>query len=77
MGGSLDRALGSIKAKTTILASATDLYFTVEDMKFEATLIPGANFRVIPSVWGHMAGAGLNAADSMLIEAEIKTLLKS
>ena len=76
MGGSLARALGSIKAKTTILASATDLYFTVEDMKFEAALIKGANFRVIPSIWGHMAGAGLNAADSALIATEIRALLR-
>lgn len=75
-GGSLERALRSIKAKTTILASASDLYFTVADMQFEAALIPGANFRVIPSVWGHMAGAGLNAVDSKQIETEIKNLLK-
>jgi homoserine O-acetyltransferase/O-succinyltransferase len=76
MGDSLERALGSIKAKTVVLASATDLYFTVEDMKFEAALVNGATFRVIPSIWGHMAGAGLNPADSAVITTEIKDLLK-
>jgi hypothetical protein len=27
------------------------------------------------SLWGHMAGAGLNAADSKFIDDEIKSLL--
>jgi len=31
----------------------------------------------IPSLWGHVAGASLNAADSRFIEAEIKALLAS
>jgi homoserine O-acetyltransferase len=74
-GGSLERALGAIKAKATIMASQTDLYFTPEDIRFEAGRIPGARFRVIPSLWGHMAGAGLNQADSRFIENEIKALL--
>jgi homoserine O-acetyltransferase/O-succinyltransferase len=69
------RALGSIKAKATIMAAQTDLYFTAEDIKEEAAPIPGANFRVIPSLWGHMAGAGINRVDSEFIEKEIKLLL--
>jgi homoserine O-acetyltransferase len=77
MGGSLEHALGAIKAKTTIMAGQTDMYFTAEDMKAEAGYIPGAQFRIIPSLWGHMAGAGLNPADSKFIETEIKALLSS
>jgi homoserine O-acetyltransferase len=73
--GSLERALGAIRAKTTIMASQTDLYFTPEDIQSEAAHIPNARFRVIPSLWGHMAGAGLNGADSQFIEDEIKALL--
>ena len=75
--GDLDRALGAIKAKATVMAGQTDLYFTPEDIEAEAVRIPGARFRVIPSLWGHMAGAGLNAADSQFIEDEIKILLAS
>jgi hypothetical protein len=30
---------------------------------------------VSPSLWGHMAGAGLNASDSRFIEDEIRALL--
>jgi homoserine O-acetyltransferase len=75
--GDLERALGAIKAKATVMAGQTDLYFTPEDIEAETARIPGARFRVIPSVWGHMAGAGLNAADSQFIENEIKVLLAS
>lgn len=76
-GGSLEPALGAIKAKTTVMAVATDLYFTPDDMQAEAARISGARFCVIPSIWGHMAGAGLNSADGHFIEAEIKALLAS
>ena len=76
-GGDHKRALGAIKAKATVMAGETDLYFTREDVEADAACIPGARFRVIPSLWGHMAGAGINAADSQFIEAEIKTLLAS
>jgi len=74
-GGSLERALGAIKAKATVMAGQTDLYFTPEDIEADAARIPGARFRVIPSLWGHLAGAGLNAVDSQFVDNEIKALL--
>src|SRR6516165_12368150 len=49
--GNPERALGAIKAKATVMAGQTDLYFPP----------------VIPSLWSHMAGAGLNPADSRFI----------
>jgi homoserine O-acetyltransferase len=76
-GGTLARALGSITAKATVMAAQTDLYFTPADVEAEARLIPGARFRLIPTIWGHMAGAGLNPTDSQFIETEIKALLAS
>jgi homoserine O-acetyltransferase len=75
--GNLENTLRTIKAKTTIMASQTDLYFTVEDMRAEATHVGHARFRIIPSLWGHMAGAGLNSVDSKFIEDEVKALLAS
>jgi len=74
-GGNLDQALSTIKAKATVMAGQTDLYFPPVDMEAEAARIPSARFRVIPSLWGHMAGAGLNATDSRFIEDEIRALL--
>ena len=74
-GGSLERALGAVKAKATVMAGQTDLYFTPADIEADAAGIPGARFHVIPSVWGHIAGSGLNPVDSQFIETEIKALL--
>src|SRR5262245_30285406 len=76
-GGNLRTALGSIRAKATVMASRTDRYFTSQDVEAEAALIPGARFREIPSLWGHMAGAGLNSVDSEFIQSEIRKLLAS
>ncbi len=76
-GGSLERALGSIKAKATLMVGQTDLYFPPQDVEAEAALIPGARYRVIPSVWGHQAGNGLNAVDAQFVDDEIKELLAS
>jgi homoserine O-acetyltransferase len=73
----LQTALGSIRAKAVVMASETDLYFTPADVEADAALIPGAQFKSIPSMWGHMAGAGLNPADGEFIEREIKRLLAS
>jgi homoserine O-acetyltransferase len=69
------RALRSIAAKATVMASQTDLYFTPEDVEADASAVPGAQFRVIPSLWGHAAGGGANPSDARFIEAEIRALL--
>jgi homoserine O-acetyltransferase len=73
--GSLEQALGSIRAKALVMAGETDLYFTPEDIRYEASCIAGAEFRVIPSVWGHQAGNGLNPVDSRFIDQALKSLL--
>ena len=49
--GGLARALGAIKARATILAGQTDLYFTPADIEADAACIPGARFQTIPSLW--------------------------
>jgi homoserine O-acetyltransferase/O-succinyltransferase len=74
-GGDLTRALGTIAAKATVMASETDLYFTPEDVEADASSIPGAHFRIIPSLWGHAAGGGASATDARFIDAEIRALL--
>ncbi len=71
------RALGTIRARATVMAGQTDLYFTAADIEADAACIRGARFQVIPSLWGHMAGSGLNPADADFIEREIKALLAS
>jgi homoserine O-acetyltransferase len=73
--GDLKAALRSIKARTVILPSTTDLYFTTEDAAIEAALIPDCQFRPLPSVYGHAAGVGLNLADTQFIEDAIAEVL--
>ena len=49
-------AMQAIQAKTLIMPSASDLYFTPDDCAREAALISHAEYRAIPSIWGHRAG---------------------
>lgn len=54
--GDLKAALGAITARTIILPSATDLYFTETDSAADVAAMPNAELRPIPSIWGHRAG---------------------
>jgi homoserine O-acetyltransferase/O-succinyltransferase len=74
-GGDYRRALASVGARAVIMPSQTDLYFPPEDSEVEASCIPKAKLRVIPSIWGHFAGIGMNAVDSDLIDAHITECL--
>ena len=73
--GDLNKALGSIKADTIVMPSSSDLYFPVEDAAREACQIPRAELRVLESSWGHVAGEGMNDADTIVIERAITDLL--
>ncbi|RVX72036.1 hypothetical protein B0A52_04634 [Exophiala mesophila] len=56
--GDFEKALASIKAKTLVLPSKTDLYFPPEDSEYEVEhMSPGVGtLDVYPSIWGHWAG---------------------
>lgn len=72
------RALGAIKAKSLIMPSETDLYFTVEDNRREVAHMKNAELRPIPSIWGHRAGNPLaNPEDERFIAKAIRELLAS
>lgn len=72
----LEKALGAIKADTIIMPSSSDLYFPVEDAAWEASQVPNAELRILESHWGHVAGEGLNDADTAFIESAIDDLLR-
>jgi len=74
--GDLGKALSAVQARTVVMPSTTDLYFTVEDSAAEAALIPGAELRPIPSIFGHAAGVGLNPTDTAFIEEVIADVLR-
>lgn len=69
---SLENALGRIKARTLIIAIASDILFPPEEQRFLYHNIPGAAFAEVGSLFGH---------DGFLIETEalskiIQTFLK-
>jgi homoserine O-acetyltransferase/O-succinyltransferase len=75
--GDLESALGAIRARTTLLPSATDLYFTPYDVKANSDLIPGATYQVIDSIFGHRAGNPTHNADDAAVLAEaVRVLLE-
>jgi homoserine O-acetyltransferase len=71
------KALNAIKARTIALPAEKDLYFPPEDEEYAVRHMPNAELRVIPGVWGHFAGGGLNAADTKFIDDILKDLLAS
>ncbi len=74
-GGDTAAALRSINAPVLYMPSATDLYFPVEDARYEAQFIPHCTLTVIPSLWGHPAGAGASAADERFLNERIGAFL--
>ena len=76
--GDFEKALGSIKARALVMPSQTDQYFPPEDNEIEVGMMPNAELRVIPSIWGHLAGGpGRNPVDTKFIDAALKELLAS
>ena len=66
--GSLEKALGQIKAKTLAIGIDSDILFPYQEQEYIARNIPGAHFELITSKFGH---------DGFLLETDkIKTLLK-
>ncbi|WP_102109930.1 alpha/beta fold hydrolase [Oceaniglobus roseus] len=77
-GGDLDRALGAITAKSIVMPSRTDLYFTPEDSEEQTARMPNAEFRVIESIWGHRAGnPATHPEDEAVLRQAAEDLLAS
>ena len=69
-------ALGRIRARTLVMPSTSDLYFTAEDCAADAAWIPGARFRPLHSWHGHRAGNPLHSPlDFQAIRAAVADLL--
>jgi homoserine O-acetyltransferase len=54
-----------------------DLYSPPEDNAYEVRHMPNTKVRVIPGVWGHFAGGGIDAnqTDTRVIDDALKKLL--
>ena len=71
------KALASIKAKTLVMPAERDLYFPVADEEYEVSKMSNAELRVIPGIWGHLAGGGANPVDTDFIDKAVKELLSA
>lgn len=75
MGGDTVKALQSIQARALIMPGQKDLYFPPEDEEWAVQHIPDAQVRIIPSIWGHFSGGGVNPVDIDFIDDAVKELL--
>lgn len=75
--GDYEKALASIRAKAIVMPAEKDLYFPPEDEEYAVSHMKGAELRVIPGVWGHFAGGGLNPDDVRFIDGALDELLAS
>jgi homoserine O-acetyltransferase/O-succinyltransferase len=69
------KALKSIKARLVSLPAEKDLYFPPEDEEYAVQYISDGTLNVIPGVWGHFAGGGINPVDTKYIDDVLKQLL--
>ena len=74
--GDLGKALGAITARSIVMPSTTDLYFTLADSEAETKLMPKAELRPIQSIWGHRAGNPIQCReDEAVIRTAVRDLL--
>ncbi len=74
-GGDVEKALASITARVLYMPCETDLYFPIGDATYERQFLEDVKFVPIPSLWGHSAGGGGNAADATFINEQIAPFL--
>ena len=66
--GGLEKALQAVKAKTLVIGIATDILFPIREQEQIAKGIPGAQYTVLESIFGH---------DGFLVEFQrIETLIR-
>ena len=74
--GDHEAALKSIKAQVLYMPCQTDLYFPPAYAEEESRHISNVKLLPIPSIWGHVAGLGINSADAEFLNVSIKDFLK-
>jgi len=75
-GGDVERALRAITVPVLYMPGQTDLYFPVADAEYEKAFLPNVRFAPIPSISGHLAGAGGNDADNAFLNQQIRDFLR-
>jgi homoserine O-acetyltransferase len=73
--GDIEKALSSIPCKVLYMPSLTDLYFPIAEVEYEKAFIKQVVYIPIPSIWGHLAGAGINPEDNLFLNKQIRSFL--
>ena len=73
--GNIEEALSSIKANVVLMPGINDLYFPPEENKEELKSLKNGKLEIIPSNYGHYAGAAKSEEDLDFVNNQIKTLL--
>lgn len=73
--GDLSAALARISAKTVVVAFGNDMFFPPADIEAEVAMIPGAEYRLIDSLWAHFTMFCMNDKDKAAIDAVYSDLL--
>lgn len=73
--GDHEKALRSIKANVLFMP-CRELYFPIEDAKYEARFIGNVKLVPIPSIWGHISGLGVDKADRDFLNRTIGSFLE-
>lgn len=74
--GDLPAALAAITARVLLMPCATDLYFRVADSEAELRYLRHGALAVIPSIWGHRAGAPDGLPDELeFLTAKVRSWL--
>ncbi|KAH8883442.1 alpha/beta-hydrolase [Thozetella sp. PMI_491] len=74
--GSLESALGRIKTRVLLMPCQTDQYFLPEASKKELEYLKDARLEIIPSVWGHLAGAGIHHQDTDWVDQKVAEFMR-
>jgi len=74
-GAGLVAALSAIKSRVLLLPCETDQYFRPTASERELPHLRYGTLQVIPSIWGHLAGAGSNPQDHAWVGKQISGFL--
>lgn len=66
-----EKALGSVQAKVLVMPCRTDQYFPPEDGEIEMKHLKKGTWAPIESIWGHVAGSGMNPKDDEWMNGRI------
>ena len=73
---SLEGTLAQIDVPILLMPCLTDQYFRWEAAERESKSIPRATIKVIPSVWGHLAGSGAHTTDTEWMDRAIVDFIR-